>query len=321
MGGLVMLERFVWFDRELQGSRYPNASCLARKFEVSLKTAQRTIDFMRDRLTAPFEYDSSRKGYFYPETGCELPHLRATQEEVLAFLLARNLLSHTAGGLISREIDRFGRKLFLATKPAGITATRLDKAFSASWHGYSPAHGASFQTVSRALLEHRFLEFTYKSPGTGRETRRRVEPHHLRHYMANWVLIAFCHKRMQWRTFLIARMRRLKIFDEHFSPRPEKEWQCHLDGAFGIFQGDCTQKVVLRFTPFRARWIREQLWHPKQSLRPLENGGLELAFPVADFREVKMMILQFGADVEVVEPAELREIVKEEIKKMAGVYG
>jgi len=214
MGGLVMLERFVWFDRELKSGRYPNASRLARKFEISVKTAQRTIDFMRDR----------------------------------------------------------------------------------------------------------FLEFTYQSPGTGRKTRRRVEPHHLQHYMASWVLIAFCHMRMRWRTFFIARMTRLEILAETFSPRPEKTWRCHLGGAFGIFQGDCTTKVVLRFTPFRARWIREQFWHPEQTIRPLENGGLELEFPVADFREVKMKILQFGADVEVIEPAELREIVKEEITKMARIY-
>ena len=76
----------------------------------------------------------------------------------------------------------------------------------------------------------------------------------------------------------------------------------------------------MRFTPFRARWIREQFWHPEQTIRPLEDGGLELEFPVADFREVKMKILQFGADVEVIKPAGLREIVKEEINRMARVY-
>ena len=38
MGGLVMLERFVWFDRELKSGRYPNASRLARKFKYILAT-------------------------------------------------------------------------------------------------------------------------------------------------------------------------------------------------------------------------------------------------------------------------------------------
>ena len=37
--------------------------------------------------------------------------------------------------------------------------------------------------------------------------------------------------------------------------------------------------------------------------------------------EVKMKILQFGADVRVLEPEELIREIREEIKKMQGVYG
>ena len=191
MGGLIMLERFVWFDQQVKCACHPNAARLAERFEISTKTAQRTIDFMRDRLVAPLEYNSSKKGYFYSKGGFELPHLQATQEEILALLLARNLLSHSAGGLISREIDRFGRKLFAATGPGGLTRQRLSQSFSASWHGYSPAQSECFRQTARALLENRLLEFTYHSPETDQVTRRCVEPHHLQHYMASWVLISF----------------------------------------------------------------------------------------------------------------------------------
>ena len=41
---------------------------------------------------------------------------------------------------------------------------------------------------------------------------------------------------------------------------------------------------------------------------------------MADFREIKMKILQFGADVEVIAPEELREEVRQEIDKMAKLY-
>ena len=68
-------------------------------------------------------------------------------------------------------------------------------------------------------------------------------------------------------------------------------------------------------------WIREQVWHPAQKMENLPDGGLRLVLPVADFREVKLRILQFGADVEVIEPKELRDEVKEEIGKMAKIYG
>jgi predicted DNA-binding transcriptional regulator YafY len=76
----------------------------------------------------------------------------------------------------------------------------------------------------------------------------------------------------------------------------------------------------LRFKGFRARWVPEQLWHQAQEVRETVDGGIELCFPVADFREVKLMILQFGADVEVVAPEVLRDEIREEIARMKALY-
>lgn len=93
MGDFLVFERFVWLDRQVRQKRFPNARKLAEQFELSRKTAQRNIDFMRDRLIAPLEYNPSKKGYYYLDETFELPHFLATQEEVLSVLLARNLLS------------------------------------------------------------------------------------------------------------------------------------------------------------------------------------------------------------------------------------
>ena len=50
------------------------------------------------------------------------------------------------------------------------------------------------------------------------------------------------------------------------------------------------------------------------------DGCLDLTVPVADFREIKMQILQFGADVEVISPEELRQEVMAEIERMGCLY-
>jgi len=49
MGIKNIYERFVWFDNQVRAQKYPNATSLAEQFEISAKTAQRDIDFMRDR--------------------------------------------------------------------------------------------------------------------------------------------------------------------------------------------------------------------------------------------------------------------------------
>ena len=320
MGDFLVFERFVWFDGQVRQKRFPNARKLADHFEMSRRTAQRNIDFMRDRLIAPLVYDTSNKGYYYQDETFELPHFPVTQEEVLSVLLAQNLLSYTAGGFISRAINRFGKKLFAATGHFGLTAGQMDKSFSATWHGYSPAQGNLFQQVADTLLKRHLIRFTYRSPATGEKTHRLAEPHHLQHYMASWVLIAWCRLRDDWRKLYLARMTDITIEPETFDPKQADQWQHLLEGAFGIFQARETIPVVLRFTPFRARWIKEQLWHPDQTMTRLDDGSLELSFPVADFREIKLKILQFGADVEVISPEELRLEVGLEVKKMEKIY-
>jgi predicted DNA-binding transcriptional regulator YafY len=322
VGDFLIQERFVWFDAQVRRETYPNASTLAEHFEISPKTAQRTIEFLRDRMFAPLDYDPSRKGYLYTEKTFDLPRLRATPEELLSVLLARRLLSGSAGGVISDRIRRMTRKLLLdTTRPFELTPEAIDEAFSAAWHGHAPVRARVFQNVSNALLDRRMLRFSYRSPGTNALTEREVEPHHLQYYMANWVLIAFCHNRQGWRKFFLSRMEGLEVLRNSFSRRPKEDWWPLLEESFGIFQGPESVKVTLRFTPFRARWIREQHWHPEQDMTPLPDGGLDLSFPVADFREVKMKILQFGADVKVLAPEDLIREIREEIGRMQGVYG
>jgi hypothetical protein len=164
------------------------------------------------------------------------------------------------------------------------------------------------------------LSFSYTSPKTNATTRRMVEPHHLQNYMASWVLIAWCHSQKDWRKFYLSRMQAPELLSRTFSRRPLESWRSLLEDAFGIFQGADPIEVTLQFTPFRARWIREQLWHPSQIISFLPDGSLELSFPVADFREVKMKILQFGADVKVIRPPELENEIRDEIQKMTSLY-
>jgi predicted DNA-binding transcriptional regulator YafY len=320
MGEHLIMERYYWFDSRVRANLFPNARSIAEEFEISPRTARRNIEFMRDRLMAPLEYNPCRKGYRYTDESFSLPPLPVSQEELISILIARDLLSGSAQGLISRTIQSFGRKLFAAVDKSVFSEKRFKNTFSAVWNGHSPAQAHIFRTVLESLLRNRLLECDYSSPGTAQTTERRIEPHHLQHYMGSWVLIGYCRLRRDWRKFFLSRMSDPLLTGETFKTRPKEEWEPMLQSTFGIFQGGEEVPVTLRFNPFRARWIKEQMWHPAQTLKELPDSGLELSFPVVDFREVKLKILQFGADVQVMEPRELREEVKNEIEKMTKIY-
>jgi predicted DNA-binding transcriptional regulator YafY len=202
----------------------------------------------------------------------------------------------------------------------GLDEQRLQEAFSSSWNEYAPAEGQVFQKVTTSLLENRILNFSYTSPKEQTLTVRTVEPHHLQHYMGSWTMIGFCRLRVDWRRFMLSRMTDLALTNEMFRPQTKEVWANQVAGGFGIFQGGELKKVTLRFNKFRSAWIREQIWHPQQTLIERPDGSLDLSFPVCEFHEVKMKILQFGGDVEVLEPPELRDGISEEVNKLKSLY-
>ncbi|MEI8355982.1 MAG: WYL domain-containing protein, partial [Deltaproteobacteria bacterium] len=206
MGDQLYLERFVWFDAEARKDRFPNATKLAGKFELSVKSAQRTIDHFRDRLQAPFEYESSKKGYYYTDPTFQLPIIRISEEELLALLISRKLITEASAGSLADELGSVSQRLssLLAANLPG--KARPEDAFSFRWKNISPTDPLTFKVVTSALLQGKLLTFCYYSPTDSNCTMRTVEPHHMVNYMGNWHLISFCHLRNDWRDFVLGRM-------------------------------------------------------------------------------------------------------------------
>ena len=80
------------------------------------------------------------------------------------------------------------------------------------------------------------------------------------------------------------------------------------------------KEVTLRFTPEKSKWIKDQIWHKNQKVRPLKDGSLEISFPVSDFSEIKREILKHGDAVTVIKPESLRELIRSEVEKMVKIY-
>ena len=82
---------------DIASGSYPNATMLAREMEVSTKSIQRDLEFMRDRMNLPLEYDGSRFGYFYTEPVSAFPTLQITEGELVALLIAEKALEQYRG--------------------------------------------------------------------------------------------------------------------------------------------------------------------------------------------------------------------------------
>src|SRR3990172_12830247 len=130
MGEQLFLERFFWFDTEAKKNTFPNASNLARQFECSLKTAQRSIEFFRCRLHVPLEYDPTRRGFYYVDPTFQLPVMRLNEKELLSLLISKKLLSDAAAGPLGDELGGIAGKLGAVLSENVPRHTDLDRAFS-----------------------------------------------------------------------------------------------------------------------------------------------------------------------------------------------
>ena len=320
MGSKNIYERFIWFEDRVKQKKYPNTTSLSKQFEISTKTAQRDIEFMRDRLNCPLAYDKTQKGYFYENDTFSLPMIYLSSEEISSLLIARKVLQDIAKSSIGDEISAVISKITSIVNRHSIATEDIDRNLSFQLVEYHPAPGQVFRDVLEACLKGRPVLFSYLSPAYTEKIQRTVDPYHLLNYMGTWHLIGYCHLRKGLRNFVLSRISDLSIIDTRFAMPKAFHIEEHLQSAFGIYKGTEVKEVTLRFSPLKSRWIAGQVWHKDQKVRHLKDGSIELSFPVASFSEITMEILKHGSGVEVIKPKALRQIIKEEAKKIAKIY-
>ena len=320
MGTKNIYERFVWFDNQVRQKKYPNATSLAGAFETSTKTAQRDIEFMRDRLLCPLDYDPSQKGYYYDDDTFSLPMVYLSSGELSSLLIARKMLQDISGGYIGEEISSIVDKITNVLTKHMSMGDRIDDTFSFQLIEYSPVSDTVFKAILEGCLKQGCLTFTYYSPGREEKSSRTVDPYHLFNYMGTWHLIGYCHLRKEIRDFALSRISEAKVLTDSFKIPADFDFNKYFLSTFGLYKGKTTKEVTLRFSPEKSKWIKDQIWHKDQKVKYLKDGFLELSFPVSEFSEIKREILKHGDAVEVIKPKSLRELIKDEAKNIAKIY-
>src|SRR6516225_9950284 len=91
------LARMLHIHQSIQSGAFPTASVLAAELEVSAKSVHRDLEFMRDRLELPLEFDFHRHGYHYTEEVSAFPAIQMTEGEVFALIVAEKALQQYRG--------------------------------------------------------------------------------------------------------------------------------------------------------------------------------------------------------------------------------
>lgn len=310
-------ERVYTIDRLLRRRVAPSLKDIEDALSCSPATAKRALQYMRDRLGAPVAYHAERRGYHYTDDAFQLPGLWLTPAEIESLLLMKTLLEQMQPGLVKDKLRpmevRLSELLGAGPLAADIVARRL-RILSTP---YRPVDSAAFEKVCTAALERRRLRIRYYTRTRNADTTRVISPQQLLYYRGNWYVDAFCHRSNGPRRFSLDAIVSAEILDEHALDMPAEQ---PAEGGYGIFIGPATKVAVLRFRAEAARWVKHELWHPRQRAVDLPEGELLLEVPYSQPRELLMDIVRHGAQVEVIQPHELRGAVVDEHRRAAALY-
>lgn len=314
-------ERMTYIHEQLQLDRHPNCTSLATHFEVSTKTIQRDLDFMRDRWQLPIAYDETRHGYYYSEPVENLPLVTMTEGELVALLVAQKAVEQYAGTAFEAPLtNAFAKLTAQLDGPVTVALGAARHVFSFKAAGPARADLELFRQLSQAVLETREIAFTYRGLGAAAPAPRRVQPWHLCCVDNQWYLIGHDLDRGAKRTFALPRIQSVELTRRTF-PRPARfSIREHLGGSFGIIAGAGDFRVRLRFDHWAAQLVRERFWHDSQELAERRDGGLELTLQLDSLAEVERWILSWGEHVEVLAPKELRQRIATVAGQMAAAH-
>jgi predicted DNA-binding transcriptional regulator YafY len=322
MSSKIIYERFFWFHNKIKEGKYPNTRTLAENFEITRKTAQRDIDFMRERLAAPLVYVHEHRGFAYEDNTYDLPGFWLGEEGLTSLLLAYRLASTVPDVALKTSLRTFlNQVLTKHSHSSSISIKDLSNKVSVRNIEYSKTSEKIYHAMLESLLAARPVQIEYYSPHNSETTIRDILPLHLLNYMGTWHIIAHCALKNELRDFVLSRIKTITSCENKITTRFSAEQvREYIRQTFGIFHGKETTEVCLRFSPDISPWIAEQAWHPAQKTRTEKDGKLCLTIPVADFREIKREILKYGSQVEVLSPQSLRTEIKKEIEKMKKNY-
>jgi len=311
----------TYIHEQLQLDKLPNCSTLAAHFEVSAKTIQRDIEFMRDRWALPIEYDEPRHGYYYAQPVENLPLVTMTEGELVALLVAQKAIEQYTGTPFEAPLtNAFAKLTSQLDGPVSVALGAARHVFSFKAAGPARADLELFRQLSQAVLETREIAFDYRGLADAKPARRRVQPWHLCCVDGQWYLIGHDLDRAAKRTFALTRIGAVEISRRTF-PRPAGfSIREHLGGSFGIVAGTGDYRVRLRFDSWAAQLVRERFWHDTQEIAERRDGSLELSLHLADLAEVERWALSWGQHVEVLAPKELRQRLAAAARAVAKQY-
>lgn len=179
------------------------------------------------------------------------------------------------------------------------------------------------ELLREAITQRRPVEVEYYTYSRDALTRRRVEPHLVFASVGHWYVSGYCHLAQDRRMFRLDRIKTLELAEGSFEQPVDGE--AELPPPLFYVPDPNDIRVRLRVTTQIAQLLSEYgmvlpAGLPVESSKDVRGGKRELTFRTAALDWLEKLLLRFGDDIEVLEPAELADRTREAAKRILALY-
>lgn len=273
-----------------------SAPRLAEKFEVSVRTIYRDIDVISS-AGIPIYVTTGRNGGIQIADDFVMDKTMLSDKEKEDILMAMQSIA---------KIDADNRDT--VTKLSSLFRIKNDSWLEVdlSRWGYDIAKNNKFEMLKKAISEHKMVNITYANT-KGEIKDRVIWPLKMVYKASDWYVKAYCLQQAAFRIFKLTRIITLKMTDQNFTPLkfPQEQLTRYENAPV---------KVVLSITKDMAFRAYDEFAYDQIVNDSDGNLIVTTYMPLDDW--VVGYILSFGANIKVLEPASLGELVKQEAEKI-----
>ena len=290
------LFRIVYF---LLNRGQVTAAELAREFEVSVRTIYRDIDALSG-AGIPVYAETGRNGGISLLDNYVLDRTLLSEKERQDILAALQSLSAAGNTCDKATLDKLSALFRLPSD------NWYEVDFS-RW-GEVAQDNNKFEDLKKAVVCHRCVQISYVGAYTA-ESSRKIHPLKLLYKSRAWYVKAYCEEKKDFRLFKLNRIIRWELLEEEFIPvswpEPSEEEKTP--------EQDQTP-IVLRFSREVAYRVYDEF--DLNHIQEQENGEMLVTAYMPQDGWLTGFLLSFGAQVEVISPAYLREVLAAQAREI-----
>ncbi|MFE6075228.1 helix-turn-helix transcriptional regulator [Paenibacillus sp. NPDC057886] len=302
----MKLERLISIIFKLLNHEVLSASRLAEEFQVSQRTIYRDIDAICAAGFPVISFQGHKGGYGMMD-GYKMDKSLLGSYDVDSLITVISSLSTVfedtrAQGTIER------------LKTVGTQQQTSSLEVNLETHRTNPDVLRDLRT---GITERKVISFEYINTKNERTTRG-LEPVRLHFKYRNWYVYGFCRTRQDYREFRLSRMMNVSLTEESFQP--------HLDVPKEVVLSNREWKNEVRDVVFRVspEALAEAMDHFHEADKQFhDDGSMTMRISVYQPLEARWLcsfLLSLGSGVKVLEPLELRGIIKEQLQSALQLY-